>query len=764
MANYDFSTLSPFDFEILCRDLFSKDMNQRFESFAPGRDGGIDLRCFITESKQIIVQCKHYKTFKSLKSTLKNEKAKIELLNPTRYILATTVDLTPGNKDEIISILTPYLTSPKDIYGRSDINQLLTDFPAVERDHFKLWLSSTNVLLRILNNGAYTMSEFVQSEINDRIKYYVQNQSFNQALEIINKQRVVVISGVKGIGKTTLAHLLIYNLLQQKAAQFFVISDSISEGFNLFDENENQIFFFDDFLGRNFIEVALGINEDDKLIKFIGRIQRSKNKILICTTREFILRQASNKYEKLSDSKIEFSKLVLDISHYTQFTKAEILYNHLYFANLNRNFIEKFVSKKMYMTIITHRNYNPRLIDFITLKLKKEKVWKNEIKDFIIGQLDNPEEIWKHDFETGISKISQNLLLVMLTCGDPIFYEDLFQALTSFLEASSITNLNFDEIEYKKCIKELENSFISTSMDTNGKFIINFNNPGIVDFIIKYIGGLKPTQKVIIESARFINQLSSIFDYPSDLDDPLAFAFKFKPITLDKDQFTIIQRKITVEYDNLRFSSLSKVYNSNGQPYYKYKIDSEVDKLIELLKIIEFTTVNNDLKNFIKGRAELFTDNYCENMIPSTRIMQLLELCFNVGITLDKNLELFILLFSELSSIEEISHFTKMEALVKETFHLNFLDESKIKDILMDIILSEIDSIEYEEWEDKRETLEEINGNFGIDVSDIIRSVESKFDHEVDFDEDSVYENWKDTRDMNSEDNSIHDLYNSLLT
>jgi predicted AAA+ superfamily ATPase len=92
------------------------------------------------------------------------------------------------------------------------------------------------------------MSKFVQSEITDRIKYYVQNQSFKHALEIINKKKVVVISGVKGIGKTTLAHLLIYNLLQQKAAQFFAISDSISEGFSLFDDNENQIFFLMTFL------------------------------------------------------------------------------------------------------------------------------------------------------------------------------------------------------------------------------------------------------------------------------------------------------------------------------------------------------------------------------------------------------------------------------------------------------------------------------------------------------------------------------------
>jgi hypothetical protein len=73
MANYDFSTLSPYDFELLCQDLFSKSLKKRFESFAPGRDRGVDLRCFITKSKQIMVQCKHYSKFSDLISKLKIE-------------------------------------------------------------------------------------------------------------------------------------------------------------------------------------------------------------------------------------------------------------------------------------------------------------------------------------------------------------------------------------------------------------------------------------------------------------------------------------------------------------------------------------------------------------------------------------------------------------------------------------------------------------------------------------------------------------------
>ena len=51
MPDYDFSTLSPIDFENLCRDLIQKEFNVLLESFAPGKDKGIDFRGFILGKK-----------------------------------------------------------------------------------------------------------------------------------------------------------------------------------------------------------------------------------------------------------------------------------------------------------------------------------------------------------------------------------------------------------------------------------------------------------------------------------------------------------------------------------------------------------------------------------------------------------------------------------------------------------------------------------------------------------------------------------------
>ena len=72
--NYDFTNLSPIDFEELCRDLLQKELNITFESFTEGKDGGIDFR-YSQGTNQTILQCKRFTkdTFSSLETELKKE-------------------------------------------------------------------------------------------------------------------------------------------------------------------------------------------------------------------------------------------------------------------------------------------------------------------------------------------------------------------------------------------------------------------------------------------------------------------------------------------------------------------------------------------------------------------------------------------------------------------------------------------------------------------------------------------------------------------
>ncbi|ALP36029.1 hypothetical protein ASL14_07470 [Paenibacillus sp. IHB B 3084] len=101
MQNYDFLNLSSVEFEDLVRDILQKHLNIYLESFTEGKDGGIDLRGSIDKNKTLLIQCKRYKDFNSLKGNLIKESSKVKDLKPEKYILVTSVGLTPKNKAEI---------------------------------------------------------------------------------------------------------------------------------------------------------------------------------------------------------------------------------------------------------------------------------------------------------------------------------------------------------------------------------------------------------------------------------------------------------------------------------------------------------------------------------------------------------------------------------------------------------------------------------------------------------------------------------------
>src|SRR5260370_2845995 len=212
MPNYDFKALSPIDFEILVRDLLQKHLHITLESFRAGADRGIDLRYSSGLGNDLIVQCKHWadSTFASLiKKLEKNEMNKVRTLNPQRYIFATSVSLTPPRKDKIAALLHPFIKSNSDIYGRDELNNLLAQFPEVEKNTFKLWFTSTNIFEQMLNRKLNTLSRETLTKIQRDAQVYVENGSFGEALNTLERLNFCLIVGVPGIGKTMLAQMLL---------------------------------------------------------------------------------------------------------------------------------------------------------------------------------------------------------------------------------------------------------------------------------------------------------------------------------------------------------------------------------------------------------------------------------------------------------------------------------------------------------------------------------------------------------------------------
>lgn len=160
MADYDFSTLSPIDFEKLVNDLVQANEGVRVQRFGVGRDGGIDGRFAALEGNGII-QAKHFRasSFSQLKASLKKSKDQILGHAPARYIVCTSQSLSPDRKDELVSELLPINIVADDIWCREDLNALIDVHPEIEKSHIKLWLNSSSVLERFLNNETVNRSD-----------------------------------------------------------------------------------------------------------------------------------------------------------------------------------------------------------------------------------------------------------------------------------------------------------------------------------------------------------------------------------------------------------------------------------------------------------------------------------------------------------------------------------------------------------------------------------------------------------------------------
>ncbi|MCK9454370.1 MAG: restriction endonuclease [Sulfurimonas sp.] len=564
--NYDFKNLSPIDFEELCRDLLQKELCITLESFTEGKDGGIDFR-YAQGVDKLIFQCKRFTkdSFSSLETELKKELSKVKKLNPTRYIVMTSFGLTPANKQIILNLFSPYIVSISDIYGKNDINNLLGKFEDVEKKHYKLWFNSTSILTYLLHSGSYNRSTDKLQKIQNKLKIYVLNESYNNAVDILNKNNYCVISGVPGIGKTTLADILSFQYIQQEF-EFLFISNNISEAWGLLKKDTKQLFYFDDFLGRNFLEDRLEKNEDDSLISFIEYVKKDKSKKFILTTREYILNQAKHTYKKLDNGGLELAKCTLDLGNYTKLIKAKIFYNHLFYSDLELEYINALLKDKTYQTIIEHQNYNPRLIEYITKKDIEQLVSDDEYPTYVISKFDNPESIWEEAFEK-LSNSAKCVLYELAISSNEILLDELKSAFHKFYKTMAKEyNFSTTPSDFDSAIKELDNNFTKITMDDGKQSIVSFHNPSIRDFIISLINNSTSIKEMLIDNLLYFNQAFYAFRNPNETTEHI---FDKHKINIDNDLEKKLALKSIELTNDIKTTSIKIIYASDNKKVMK---------------------------------------------------------------------------------------------------------------------------------------------------------------------------------------------------
>jgi hypothetical protein len=332
----------------------------------------------------------------------------------------------------LVVALSPYLRSPSDIYGLQEIESLLQSHPEIVRRHLRLWLSSAAVLQSLLNKKILTRSFDLAEDAQEAMLVYVPNQSYPHASEIIEDKHVCIISGIPGIGKTTLAQVLSVTYANS-GYEVFQISEDADEINAVWDDRVAQFFYYDDFLGQTTLDDKLHKNEDCRLLRILRRANRSKNKRMILTTREYILEQARQRYERIGAEDFSPLTAILSLSDYTDVIRAEILYNHIYFSGLAEDDKALFAEPTTYQRIIKNLKFNPRLIDYSIRASVARGDRGSAVTQEIFDNLANPRRIWEHIVLHQLDPLSVDILVTLFSLHEGQLLDNLAIAVKAYL-------------------------------------------------------------------------------------------------------------------------------------------------------------------------------------------------------------------------------------------------------------------------------------------------------------------------------------------
>lgn len=512
MSRYSFASLSSQDFEELVRDLLQAEWNVPLEAFKSGRDSGIDLRYATARGSDTIIQCKHFagSGYNKLLSHLRtSELPKVQKLNPARYLVVTSVGLSPANKDEIVKALAPFVLNANDVVGAGDIEGLLSRHQNVERANFKLWLTSISVLERVMHNAEHCQTDFGVERIRRKLPLFVQSDAFPRATQLLEKTRIAIVSGAPGIGKTTLAEMLLYEHLD-RGFEPIVIQAEIAEGKKLFRPKEKQIFYYDDFLGQTFLgdrREYLGRNEDAAIVDFMEMITGTPHSRFILTTREHILRNALQLSERLTHSSAVDHRCILELGDYSYWQKARILYNHLYFSDLPQSYKEAVLEDQFFLSIIKHKHFNPRLIEWLSSQTRLKGVAPGAYRAHVSGLLDSPHSIWAHAFENQISPAARHILLCLYSLGDWSEIRDIEAAFAAYhRHCAEKYKQPIAASDFRKALQELEGGFLSYSQRQQASFL----NPSIREFVASVVASSRDIAEDILATPVRFKQVANL--------------------------------------------------------------------------------------------------------------------------------------------------------------------------------------------------------------------------------------------------------------
>ncbi len=513
MLNY--LNIDDYEFELLCQDIMEKKLGVSLRSFGRGKDGGIDL-CDDVLKPRIIVQVKYYmrSSFSNLKRSLSKEVERIEQLAPEQYYICCLKELTRGNVTDIYNMFASYMDSAKNIVTQLEIDRFLTDPQNIEiaRKHCKLWFSATGILSEINNQDIFIDCASLLADAEEDNRRFVQTPLFDKSVEVLEKTRSLMLIGDPGVGKTITSKMLVLFFAKQGYRVRYTTAGNVRDVKNslLIDSDIKEMIFIDDCLGQCYLHISE--TQENEILSLLKYVKMTPNKIILLNSRVTVLNAAKERSQEFLRY-IESEKIklyIIDLNDMGNVYKARIFYNHLILNHVPNEYYSSVRTHKNYRRIIAHRNYNPRIIEYVSSMDRYNSVCPNKYYDYIVDRLDNPEDVWREEFERRLGSVDRILMAVLYSLtDDSIELEILKECFTACL--LQVPDIDFTINHFEAALARLNGSLVKVVQPSTNEQLIQVLNPSINDYLRIVFNKNEPFWEYVKRSAVYFEQLERLY-------------------------------------------------------------------------------------------------------------------------------------------------------------------------------------------------------------------------------------------------------------